>query len=310
MKIRRTGRIIDGFYVAGNSEVPVYLLDGPNPALFDAGLTALALLYEQDISKFLGGRVPQYLFLTHAHWDHIGAASHFKDVWPELKIAGSSKIRKILTRPRAIQSIRTLNQEAAHSVSLHGVVHIHEALFEPFDLDVYLTPDQIIELGPHLSVKALLTPGHTWDFLSYWIQERKILIASEAVGFDHGTGQMTPDFVVGYDAYCDSLQRLRQLDARVLCVGHRLVVTGRDVRKYIQGSLEHAAQYLAMVEASLKAEKGNIDRAVARVKASEWDPLPWPKQPERAYLLSTRARVKNIWERMQAAEGKTLLPKK
>jgi glyoxylase-like metal-dependent hydrolase (beta-lactamase superfamily II) len=310
MKISRAGRIIDGFYVAGSSEVPVYLLDGPKPALFDAGFTVLALLYERDISKFLGSRVPEYLFLTHAHWDHIGAARYFKDVWQELKIAGSSKIREILTRPRVIQSIRTLNQEAARLMPFHGGSHIHEAAFEPFDLDLVLSPGQVIELGPNLSVKALLTPGHTWDFLSYWIPEKKILIASEAVGFDHGTGQITPDFVVGYDAYRNSLELLRQLDARVLCVGHRLVVTGRDVREYIRGSLEHAAQYVARVEAFLQAERGDIAKVVARVKASEWDPLPLPKQPEKAYFLSTRARVKNIWERMQAAGGKTALPKK
>jgi len=54
-----------------------------------------------------------------------------------------------------------------------------------------------------------------------------------------------------------------------------------------------------MVERILMDEDGDIERTVERVKAEQWDPRPLPKQPEPAYLLNTRARVKNIWERMQ-----------
>jgi len=46
MIIQETGEIDDGFYVVGSAGVPVYLLDGPVPVLFDAGLTAGAYLYE------------------------------------------------------------------------------------------------------------------------------------------------------------------------------------------------------------------------------------------------------------------------
>ena len=83
MHIQQTGKITDDFYVVGNAHVPVYLLDGPKPVLFDAGFTALSNSYEQDIKKILKKRAPAYLFLTHSHFDHIGAASHFIALWPK-----------------------------------------------------------------------------------------------------------------------------------------------------------------------------------------------------------------------------------
>ena len=85
MRVTKKGKIVDDFYVMGHANVPVYLLDGPKPALFDAGFMALAKCYEQDIKKILGSRSPAYLFLTHSHFDHVGAAGYLKKVWPDLR---------------------------------------------------------------------------------------------------------------------------------------------------------------------------------------------------------------------------------
>ena len=45
MRIQEAGRVTDNFYVVGSPTVPVYLLDGPEPVLFDGGLTAISKTY-------------------------------------------------------------------------------------------------------------------------------------------------------------------------------------------------------------------------------------------------------------------------
>ncbi len=112
MRINRTGKIADDFYVLGHSAVPIYLLDGPAPLLFDAGFTGLLNLYEKAIKNVLGNRTPAFLFLTHSHWDHVGTAAYLKEIWPEMKIAGSLESSKILDRSGALSQIKTLNQGA------------------------------------------------------------------------------------------------------------------------------------------------------------------------------------------------------
>ncbi|MBW1783817.1 MAG: MBL fold metallo-hydrolase [Deltaproteobacteria bacterium] len=304
MRCEVTGRIADDFYVIGDATMPVYLVDGPAPVLFDAGLTALSLQYEEDLQKVLGQREPAYLFLTHSHFDHIGAAAYLKTVYPQLRIAGSARIGEILQRPKAIQLIRSLNQEAAALMASFNKTPIYEGTFETFDLDVTLDREQTIELDPDSHVKVMKTPGHTWDFISYWLPEKKILVASEAVGCDDGSGYIFTEFLVDYDAYHGSLRRLCELDADILCQGHRLVLTGDDAASHMHRSLEHAVDYLAMVEEFLEIEQGDIDRTVARVKAAQWDPKPWPKQMESAYVLNTRARVSRISERIRAGRSR------
>ena len=298
MKYLQTGEVFDGFHVVGNETVPVYLLDGPVPVLFDAGLTALGR-YEADIRRILGDRTPGYLFLTHSHFDHIGAAAHLKSVYPAMKIAGSKRTQEILQRDKAVQLIRSLNQEAAESLESLNQGSIYEDPFESFDLDVKLKGGEIIELDPDCHIEVLNAPGHTWDFISYWVPEKKLLIASEAVGCDDGSGYIFAEFLVDYDAYVRTLTGLNGLDVNVLCQGHKVVLTGPDARTHMQRSLEQAPQYLAMVEEFLKEEQGDIERTVDRVKAVEWDPKPWPKQTESAYVLNTRIRVGTIRKRME-----------
>ena len=298
MRIDWTGKIIDEFYVLGHASVPVYLLDGPFPALFDAGFTGLAQVYEKGIREVLGTRSPSYLFLTHAHWDHIGSAAYFKAVWPQLQIVGSQRARDIVAQSNVFRRIGALNQEAIGALRSWGVPQVYEEKFEPPTFDEVMNPGQTIELGPGHSVKAIPTPGHTWDFLSYWVPENKILVASEAAGCDD-----VSEFLVDYDAYRTSLENLSQLDVEVLCTGHHMVLTGVDARKHLLNSLDQAAGFVAMVERFLLEEDRDVNRVVHRIKVLEWDPKPLPKQPENAYIINTKARVQTVLKRMVKGRG-------
>jgi len=298
MKYSQTGKVIDNFYVVGNSTVPVYLLDGPTPVLFDAGLTAMARMYEADLRKILGHRAPAYLFLTHSHFDHIGAAAYLKRIYPTMRIGGSKRTQEILQRENAIQLIRSLNEEAQRSLEASNEGWVYPGRFEPFDMDLALEGGETIDIGSNGHLEVMNTPGHTWDFMSYWAPEKSLLIASEAVGCDDGSGYIYTEFLVDYDAYVGSLSRLSRIDADILCQGHRVVFTGSDARTHMDRSLEQAPRFLAMVRAFLEEEKGDVDRTVARVKAVEWDPKPWPKQTESAYDINTRVRVEAIRRHM------------
>ena len=278
----------------GHAAAPVYLLDGPAPVLFDAGFTSLARVYEREIRKILDPRSPVYLLLTHTHWDHIGSAAYFKSLWPNMRIACSSQGQKILTRPGAIEQIKALNREAIAVLKTWGVNEVFKGQFESFNPDLVLDPGQRIKVGPNLSIQAIPTPGHTWDSSSYWVPERKILVAAEAAGCDG-----VCEFLVDYDAYRNSLEVISRLDVEILCTGHNLVLTGSDAREYIRQSLDHGTEYVDMVERFLREEEGDIDRTIARVKAAEWDLKPLPKQPERAYIMNTKARVNTLLERMK-----------
>lgn len=291
--------MVPGFHVLGHWQTPSYLWAGPRPVLFDAGLAFLGDRYVEHARRVLGDRSPAYLLLTHVHFDHCGAASILKAAFPELRIGASARAAEILQRPRALELMRTLNEDSKGLAPLIGVDRLASTGFRPFAVEEVLADGDELDLGDGQSVRVMATPGHTRDFLSYYLPHAKVLVASEAVGCANISGDIMVEFVADYDGYLGSLRRLRELEVEVLCQGHIWVYVGRDARDYLDRSIRETERYREWVEELLDAEDGDVERVVARVKAAEWDPAREPKQPAPAYLLNTEARVRHLEARLR-----------
>lgn len=231
MLFTTTGPVADRFYICGLAQFPVHLLDCRKPVLFDAGLTCAGDLYVDAIRSVLGARQPEILFISHVHWDHCGAVSRLRDAFPALKVAASGTAIEILKRPRAVELMGKLNEGVRATVARSAGIDPSRLLdvpFRTFGIDMELRDGQVIDLDDDLTVHVMETPGHTRDHLSFYIPERKILIASEASGCLSAAGSVVSEFLADYDAYFSSLTRIAGLPADVLCQGHRIVFTGAE----------------------------------------------------------------------------------
>jgi len=298
MIIRQTGNIADGFYQLGHSDAPVYLLDAERPALFDAGYAFMARLYEKEIQQVLGLRPPAFLFLTHSHFDHIGAAGFLKRVWPGLKIAASAGVADVLSRPRTVETIRRYNDETGKVYREQGLgldpAWFTEDPFEPVAVDLPLEDGARIGLGTGRSVEVLETPGHTRDHLCFYVPEKRILLAGEAVGIETERGVLLTDFLVDYEAFCRAMIRLSGLEIAILCEGHTGVFTGPDAAARLEAGQEACGRFAALLDFIVREEGNDLERAAARVATERLDPGPFPHQPEEAYLQNVRAKVRAI----------------
>ncbi|MCB2192497.1 MAG: MBL fold metallo-hydrolase [Deltaproteobacteria bacterium] len=286
--------IAPDFYRLGGPWVPSFLLDGPQPALFEAGFACLTQAYLDDARSVLGDRAPAWLFLSHVHFDHCGAVGWFKDAWPEMKVMAAPKAAKIITRPNALKLIAGLNQEASQQyLRLQGPRwSSHE--FKPFTLEGTVDEGDEIDLGGGLSVRVLATPGHTWDMLSFYIPQKNVLMASEAVGTNAPGGYIVSEFLVSFDAYLESLNRLQALEVDTLCPGHHAVHTGPDAKNHIARGMAAARHFRDWVLRLLDQENGDQERVVELVRTGEYDHRTGPKQPLPAYMLNLQARVATL----------------
>jgi 2-aminobenzoylacetyl-CoA thioesterase len=298
MIIKKTGQIIEGFYSIGHPAIPVFLMDGVHPLIFDAGFAFLGEIYAGEIKKILGDRQPEYLFLTHAHFDHCGSVSILKKHFPLMKVIASKKAKDILGRSNAIKLIKALNQASEEMAGDIGIDFASPGEFKPFEIDRTVKNDDTIKILDGLNVRIIETPGHTSDCLSYYIQEKKILISSEAAGQTDRTGYIVSDFLLDYDQYFNSMKRLSLLDIEILCLGHLFVYTGDDAKKYLRKSIQECERFRKRVELCLAEEDGNLDRVKTRIKKIEYDSNDGPKQPEPAYLLNLEARIKAVAKKM------------
>ncbi len=296
---KRTGQIAPDFYALGTPHFPTHLLDGSRPVLFESGLSCLGPLYEKELLEVLGQRRPQILFLTHVHFDHCGAAAYLQQAWPGLEIAASQKSADIVARPNAQKTVARLNRQAAEAVEKEAPGLTREVEFQPFSVDLVLAEGDRLELSPGLSLEVLATPGHTWDALSYYLPQKKLLVAGEAAGCQDFHGFISTEFLVDFDAYLESLRRLAGLEVEILCQSHYLIFTGPDVGDFFQRSLEAAGRFKERVERLLDQEQGDVAAVMRRMKAEEYDNRPGPRQPESAYMLNLEARVRHLAQKRQ-----------
>ena len=294
MIIKTIGRIADDFYILGQHNFPTPLLMGRKPALFEAGLACLGPAYVSAIRSMLDQAQPAFLFLTHVHFDHCGAAAYIKEAFPNVKICASERGRAILQRPNAVKTIAMLSKGVFSWIEAQSPGLAEDVPFRSFEVDEMLSDGDRIEIDNDLTVHVLATPGHTWDALSYYIPEKKLLLAGEAGGIMDPTGFFFTEFLVDFDSYLNSMDRLAALDVDILSQSHHQVFTGEDARTFFPRSIKAAHQFKDRVEALLDRENGNIEKVVSLIKAEEYDPKPDPKQPEPAYLINLEARVRHL----------------
>jgi glyoxylase-like metal-dependent hydrolase (beta-lactamase superfamily II) len=290
----KTGEVKDGFFVVGSSHYPVYLLKGKKPVLFDGGLALLGRIYREAITDLLKNDSPRMVFITHVHFDHCGAVPYLKRAFIGLEAAASQKAKDILKRPNAIKLIRELNEGAKKVLTEFDEAGFVREPFEPYEVERVLRDGDRVDLEDGLTVRVLATPGHTRDFLSYYVPEKKILVASESAGCALNSGTISTDSLADFGLYLNSLRRIAALDAQILCQGHRYVYVEEDVEGFLQRSIRSALEFKAMVEESWLKERGDLRRVLQKIRKIEYDPLPGPKQLEAAYMINLEARIRSV----------------
>jgi len=297
MVIKTSGYIKHNLYCLVHPEIPIFLLDRPEPVIFDAGLSCSGKLYVEAIKTVLGDRQPSILFLTHSHWDHCGSASTLKAAFPEMKIAASALTADVVKRPNAIALIRRLNEGAAAEMrKVQGLeTYLVNEPFSSFEVDIELQDGQVFDLGAGTTVQVLATPGHTQDHHSFYLPQDKILIAGEAAGVYYGPKTISPEFVSDYDAYLSSIQRLAMLPAEIYCQGHFACITGeKEVNDFFKQSISETIRFKNRVDELLDEEAGSFQRVIQRIREEQYDNNPELKQPEATYMLNLQARVAHL----------------
>jgi glyoxylase-like metal-dependent hydrolase (beta-lactamase superfamily II) len=214
----------------GNA-VHLYLVRGAKVALIDSGAADSPLAAVEPALRELGLQWSDldYLLNTHGHVDHAGGNGELKAVAPRVEIGIHPSDRHLLAGPQAHLNSETDASAVMRLMGRPDLVQEREAVVRRVvgrsaGVDRELVDGDVIDLGDDVRLTVVHTPGHTQGSVCYVWQASGTVFSGDAVqghGWKAGTPPIYHDII-----YMESINRIRDLEAQLLCMGHTFGSSG------------------------------------------------------------------------------------
>lgn len=275
----------------GGGHVTALLYCGDPPILFDPGVSAFGPFYLKKIYEHALQPEKLIIALTHAHFDHCGAASYLSRKITSIKVTASPRASEILQRHNAVDLICRLNAE--YEQGMEQELKNEDVTFRALHVDYKLSNGDRIPLSNGTACEVIETPGHTRDSLSYFMSDTGVLVIGDAAGACEG-GFMHSPFLTSYEDYIRSIEKLQTLKPTALCIAHSGIVVGSDVPRYFAEALTAAIEYKEMIEKYLDEYDGDTGKVVRRITAEEYDAQQNHIQKRQPFILNLQAKVNAV----------------
>jgi glyoxylase-like metal-dependent hydrolase (beta-lactamase superfamily II) len=291
------GQIHQRITAIGTLDYPAYVVRGDERSLMiDSGVNHLAPRYLADIRRLFGemGR-PDYLFVTHSHYDHVGSAGYLKRHLPGLQLGGHERVAVLARKQSALDLMNRLS--ATHEELRQHNPAGEDVILQPFEVDIQLKGGDEVDLGG-LKCRVYETPGHTRDSLSYFFPQIGAVFTGDAAGvLRQGPGfPLQVAFVASYQDYVQSLKLLIDLEPDIVCPAHYWVLSGDEAVKFLKRSLAETFRYRELIETYLDGASGDVDQAIQAMARAEYGSNGLALQPSAAQMTNLTAQVKHIAE--------------
>lgn len=245
--VEKLGKISEHIDLLGFPEMPLYLIEGQDWALMDAGASlVIPSLLEQfkhypEIKSKL-----KYIILTHSHFDHTGGLGYLLDKFPQVKVIASKTTAEVFSKPKAVKYIKRTNRRIAKSLGIDFErLGLHQHTLR---VDRVVGEGDQIQLGDEVYLEAHYAPGHSRCSLAYLLHPEQALFSGEAIGFYNDQGEILPEALSSFHSYLSTLKKLARLEIKIICLPHGGVLKGNEVKEYFPLALEWTRKFKSEFE--------------------------------------------------------------
>lgn len=176
----------------------------------------LSTLNHHIAQRIQSGHRCRGIFLTHHHGDHTKGACHLRDQF-----------------------------------SLPIIAHKNACRHLNFSLDEMIDDDSCFVLDNTVSIKALYTPGHADDHVTYFDEQRGCVMAGDMIT-DRGT-VLIPPLEGNLALYLESLDRLAALPIKSIIPAHGNCIT-KNPKSFLLLAMKHRYERIYAIFLTLAKE--------------------------------------------------------
>ncbi len=268
----------------------VFLIAGSEKtALYDCGMAYCGPYTVENIREKLaelGRDTIDMIFLSHSHYDHMGALPYIKSAFPDAKVLASEKCASVFAHPGARDLIRHLGETARELYDPGSNVDIRVDLPE---VDQILHDGDVISLGNE-EMRVLETKGHTDCSLTFAYEPAGVLFCCESVGLIQSFDYINTPILKSFDDAMVSLDKCRSYGAKRVCLPHFGLLPEYFHEKYWQMFRDSCDEKVDKIK-QMRRDGLSIEEMVKEYYNNYWDPRFIAEQPEEAFLINAKAIV-------------------
>lgn len=267
----------------GGGVVYLYLLRGDQTALVDTGTASSPLKVLPAALAEIGMNLSDVdlILCTHGHLDHAGGNTGMKAAAPKCKIymhpADLFLCQDLAAEIEFHNSpLRAMDFPSSFIEARHEYISL-AAGAKKVPVDVSLAGGDVLDLGKGVKLNVVHTPGHTPGHVAFFWQSEGVLLVGDAI---QGQGARPGGYPYYFDATNQrrSLDDMRQLDCRMLCLGHACIGggpisdptrTGDEARGLLQESMRVSDAIHAAVTSALRQMPAASPREIALTALAE-----------------------------------------
>ncbi|MCJ7491832.1 MAG: MBL fold metallo-hydrolase [Dehalococcoidia bacterium] len=212
------------------------VVDSGQAVLIDAGFPNDDSVDSRlDYLKTIGGPRVEMIIVTHHHFDHAGGANRLREA------TGA----RIAMHP---EEARLLQQTPARPPRDGGPQEQYmRQEVAKITVDQPLADGDVMRVG-RLALRILHTPGPSAGHVCVFLEEERVLFSGDNV-LGLGTTAIPPPPDGDMARYIESLERMKALDAALICPGHGPLVhqPERKIQELIDHRHEREEQVLALL---------------------------------------------------------------
>jgi len=284
-------RKFEDFISLGGGHMTAVIYASSPPMLFDPGVSVFGPLCLKQLRACTSSVNNLVIALSHSHFDHCGAVSFILRKIPTARLAASQHAADVLKRPNAVDLIRKLNAEYEKNTGAELVGE--DVTFAALHVTDILKDGDCIELDNGRACRVIETSGHTRGSLTYYFPDTGIAFIGDAAGaFENGF--IHSPYLVSYENYITSIEKIRDLQPRAICLPHSGILVGEEVRRYLFEAGAAAVAYKDTIEIYLEFYKGDQEKVVERITKEEYDAQALHIQNRQPFIMNLRAKVNAV----------------
>ena len=268
-------RLSDSITLYKVGVINYYVVEGEETVIYECGLSCSAekLLEELEVE-------PDYVIIPHGHFDHVGGAVVFKEVYPDVKIVGHPALSKLAEKEKVQNAWKNDNNALCRNF-------FKEEGYEDgtVEIDIQVSEGDVVG-----ELEIIETPGHSKDCISAYFRKDNAVFVNDSLGFALSSNEIIPMFFHSFDDYYKSIKKIQALKPYILGLSHNLYVKGRMCDEFIENSLSETVNLFR----KLKSHELSDDELVEYAIRGEMKYYPEKTMKPTVMVLKKRVEESNL----------------